>query len=152
MTGSGPAIVAAKVATQAGVISPFGPLNTVLISLMITLLVFLLKYQLANRKMTIQVNGEVRQEFINEMHALRDQVTGLRDDNEGLRVEIRTLRRENDQLRDEVRSLHGVIDGMRRDNLQSGLSTQRAVVDSLPRELVPPATRAALDRIKGAGE
>lgn len=143
---------AAKAATEVGHISPFGPLNTGLISIMITLLVIAMKNQIANRKMTIQVNGEVRQEFIAEMHALRDSVGGLREDNDKLRGEVRTLRRENDQLRDEVRSLHGVIDGMRRDNLQSGLSTQRAVVDSLPRDMVPPSTLAALDRLKGQGE
>lgn len=67
---------------------------------------------------------------------------------EGLRVEIKDLREENTALRNEVRTLHGVIDGMRREALQVGISTQRAVVDSLPRDFLPESTRAALDRIE----
>jgi hypothetical protein len=71
---------------------------------------------------------------------------------DGLRVEIKTLREENQSLRNEVRGLHGVIDGMRREALQAGISTQRAVVGSLPRDFVPEKTREALDRIEGTGE
>lgn len=67
---------------------------------------------------------------------------------EGLRIEIKDLREENTALRNEVRTLHGVIDGMRREALQVGISTQRAVVDSLPRDFLPESTRAALDRIE----
>lgn len=67
---------------------------------------------------------------------------------DGLRIEIRDLREENGALRAEVRTLHGVIDGMRREALQVGISTQRAVVDSLPRDFLPESTRAALDRIE----
>lgn len=80
----------------------------------------------------------LREEFIAEMAALRDEVKGLREENSALRGEIRTL--------------HGVIDGMRRENLQSALSTQRAVVGSLPPDFVPTKTREALERIEGTNE
>lgn len=129
-------------ATTAG---HFSPLNTLLVSVAIGMLGLLLRFQLANRKLSIGVNGEVRKEIL-------EQLGALRDDNDALRDEIRLLRNENDALRTEVRSLHGIIDGMRRESMQAGFSTQRAVVESLPREMVPPATREALDRITGAGE
>jgi sensor histidine kinase regulating citrate/malate metabolism len=77
------------------------------------------------------------------------QMNELRDEIKGLRVETKDLRDENHELRREVKSLHGVIDGMRRDALQAGISTQRAVVESLPPGFVPAATKEALDRIKG---
>lgn len=70
---------------------------------------------------------------------------------EGLRGEIKDLREENTALRNEVRTLHGVIDGMRREALQAGISTQRAVVGSLPRDMVPESTLAALDKIDRKG-
>jgi len=156
MIGQG-AGVAVKAVAEHAPYSPFGPLNTTLISIMIGLIVALLRIQLANRKMTIQVNGEVRQEFIDEMAALRSEVKASREENEklresarteseGLRGEVRTLREEVrkrddkiDQLRDEVRSLHGVIDGMRREGLSSQLSAQRVIADALP-------TTPAMDR------
>lgn len=135
LTAVAGAVKVAEVAEKAAVISPFGPLNTGLISIMIALLGIMMKNQITNRKMTIQVNGEVRSEFIEEMQALRTEVKGLRD--------------ENDSLRKEVRELHGVIDGMRREALQAGISTQRAVVESLPAGFVPLKTQEALDRMKG---
>lgn len=64
-----------------------------------------------------------------------------------LRSEILALRQENTALRAEIRELHGVIDGMSRQATQVGISTQRAVVESLPRDIVPQSTLAALDRI-----
>lgn len=134
LTAVAGAIKIAAAAEKSAPISPFGPLNTGLISIMITLLLFAMKNQIANRKMTIQVNGEVRSEFIEEMQALRLEVKGLRD--------------ENVSLRGEVRELHGVIDGMRREALQAGISTQRAVAQSLPPGFVPPATQEALNRMK----
>lgn len=127
----------------------FSPLNTALTSIAIGLLGLLLRYQYVNRKLTVEVNGEVRKEFIEEMHALRDQIGGLRDDNETLRGEVRTLRRENDSLRDEVRSLHGVIDGMRRENLTGHIAAQRVIADALPQ--TPEMDRAlrTLGNIQG---
>ncbi len=129
-------------ATTAG---HFSPIITGMLTIAIGLLGVILRFQLANRKLSIGVNGEVRKEII-------DQLNVLRGDNETLRDEIRLLRTENDHLRNEVRNLHGIIDGMRRESMQVGFSTQRAVVDSLPRDMVPQATRDALDRIAGTGE
>lgn len=141
MTTTNAVIEAARAgATTAGY---FSPLNTGILTVAIGILGIILRFQLANRKLSIGVNGEVRKEIL-------EQLSALRDDNDALRDEIRLLRNENDALRTEVRSLHGIIDGMRRESMQAGFSTQRAVVDSLPRELVPPATREALDRIAGA--
>lgn len=117
----------------------FSPINTALLTVAIGILSTILFHQRANRKMTIQVNGEVRQEFIDEMAALRGEVKSSREESEGLREEIRTLRSEVrkrddkiDQLRDEVRSLHGVIDGMRRENLGAHTSAQRVIAERLP--------------------
>lgn len=79
---------------------------------------------------------------------MAEQMNELRGEIKGLRVETKDLRDENHALRKEVKDLHGVIDGMRREALQAGISTQRAVVDSLPPGFVPAKTQEALDRIK----
>lgn len=124
-------------ATLAG---QFSPLNTALLTVAIGILSLLLRYQITNRKMTIAVNGEVRQEFIDEMKALRDEVRELRD--------------ENGALRREIGELHGVIDGMRREALTGNLATQRAMARTMG-DQVPPSTRAALDsldNVRGVGE
>lgn len=135
LTAVAGALKVAQVAEKAAPISPFGPLNTGLISIMITLLVIAMKNQIANRKMTIQVNGEVRSEFIEEMQALRLEVKGLRD--------------ENVNLRQEVRSLHSIIDGMRREGISGYISAQRVVADNLPK--TPEMERAlrSLDSMNG---
>lgn len=62
-------------------------------------------------------NAGLRKEFIEEMAALRDEVKGLRN--------------ENDLLRGEIRELHRVIDGLRRQNNAAQISGQRVVVDAL---------------------
>lgn len=124
--------VAAASKVAATNISPFGPLNTGLISIMLGVLALLLKNQMAHRKMTIQVNGEVRSEFIDEMQALRLEVKGLRD--------------ENVNLRQEVRELHSVIDGMRREGLSGQLSAQRVVAEMMPQT---PAMERALKTLNG---
>lgn len=80
------------------------------------------------------------------------QMGELREEMKGLRIETKDLRDENQALRAEVRALHGVIDGLRRESLQTGLSTQRAVVENLPAGFVPEKTLEALERIRGVGE
>ncbi len=90
------------------------------------------------KELQIGENAGIRAEFIEEMKELRGEIKGLRD--------------ENAALRSEVRNLHGIIDGMRRESLQVGLSTQRAVVSSLPPDMVPEKTREALERIEGGEE
>lgn len=132
LTAVAGALKVAEAAEKAVPISPFGPLNTGLISIMITLLLVAMKNQVANRKMTIQVNGEVRSEFIEEMQALRVEVKGLRD--------------ENENLRREVRDLHGVIDGMRREGLAGQLTAQRVVAEMMPQT---PAMERALRTLDG---
>ncbi len=92
----------------------------------------------AKRAAENAANTQIRAELRDEMKALRDEVKALRDENRG--------------LRDEIKALHGVIDGMRRENLQAGISAQRAVMGTLPRDLVPERTRQALDRMEGVGE
>lgn len=93
-------------------------------------------------KLEIDENGAIRTEYIKEMAALRQEITGLRE--------------ENKSLRDEVRELHGMLDGLRREQLVGALATQSAIARSVVEEL-PPATKAALDRLdmlpkKGGGE
>lgn len=90
------------------------------------------------RELDIGEAESLRAAFVGEMTALRAEISGLREENAGLRA--------------EVRQLHGIIDGMRRQNLQAGNSAARAVAEALPEEIIPPATRAALERIKGTGE
>lgn len=107
------AVTTAVQAAAKGTVIPFSPINTALLTVMITVLIAFWTNQRANRKMTIQVNGEVRKEFIDEMKALRDEVKGLRE--------------ENESLRKEVRGLHSTIDAMR----QANRSTQDIVADQL---------------------
>lgn len=134
-------------AARAGAIASghFSPLNSALITIAIGMLGLILRFQLANRKLSIGVNGEVRKEIL-------DQLNALRGDNDALRDEIRTLRRENDALRDEVRNLHGVIDGMRRENLSAQHSAQRVVADMLPTSPAMSRALRSLDDIQGATE
>ena len=132
--------VIAAARAGATVAGHFSLLNTGLLTIAIGILGMLLHHSVTNRKMTIAVNGEVRQEFIDEMKALRDEVRDLRD--------------ENTALRREISELHGVIDGMRRDQLTGQLATQTVIARQMG-GMVPPATRAALDSldaVKGTGE
>lgn len=76
-------------------------------------------------------NAGLRKEFIEEMGALRGEVSGLRTENGHLRNEVRDLREEGDLLRKEIRELHGVIDGLRRQNQTAQISGQRVVADAL---------------------
>lgn len=92
----------------------------------------------------IKQRPKMRELDIGEDSSIR---TFLSSEISGLRTEIKDLRDENTALRAEIRELHGVIDGMRREALQGGLSAQRAVVQALPRGVVPESTLAALDRI-----
>lgn len=128
----------------------FSPVNTALLTVAIGLLGMILNYLYKNRKLTTEVNGELRQEFIAEMHALRDQVGGLRDDNDTLRSEVRNLRRENDQLRDEVRGLHGVIDGLRRGTMQAAMSAERVMASELPLSNAMQRAVATLDGLSNS--
>jgi len=134
-------------AARAGAIASgqFSPLNTAILTVAIGLLGMILRFQIANRKLSIGVNGEVRKEIL-------DQLNALRGDNDGLREEIRTLRRENDALRDEVRGLHGVIDGMRREGLTAHISAQRVVADALPHSPEMARAMRSLDNIQGTGQ
>lgn len=77
----------------------------------------------------------LRQEFIDEMRQLRDEVKSLRD--------------ENGELRKEIRELHGIIDGMRRENLTANLAVQRDAIGDRP--VSKPMERALgkLDEIAG---
>lgn len=82
-------------------------------------------------ELEIAKNSGLREEFIEEMAALRAEVKGLRE--------------ENEHLRREIRELHGVIDGMRRENLTAHLAGQRVVAESLSRS---PAIDRAIDSLK----
>lgn len=121
------------VVTLSGLTRFFPLLNAGLIC---SLLALLVKFRLENRKLSITENSGLRQEFIEEMHALREEVKGLRS--------------ENGQLRDEVRQLHSVIDGMRRGALEGGISAQRVVLDALPAGSVSPAIKSAGERAQRA--
>lgn len=97
--------------------------------LIVAVVGMLLKNRLDNRKLTVEENKGLRAEFITEMHALRDDVKGLRI--------------ENDNLRKEVLELHYVIDGLRKQNL----STQIAMLRTAD-ERVTPEIQAAMDRLE----
>lgn len=91
------------------------------------------------RELDIGENSGLRKEFIEEMAALREEVAGLRV--------------ENGELRREIRALHGIIDGMRRGQLQADLSEHSAMARQLP-GLTAEMDRAldALERVKGVAE
>jgi cell division protein FtsB len=126
--------------------------NTGLIlGLVVPLVVVILGFIIRNRKLTIDYNSGLRSEFITEMHNLRDEIKGLRGENEGLRTEVKTMRRENDLLRDEVRQLHGVIDGLRRQSLQTTISAQGDVLRTFPPSAVPAQTLKAMERLESNG-
>lgn len=90
------------------------------------------------KELEIGKNAGLRREFIEEMQALREEVTGLRN--------------ENGMLRQEVRELHKVIDGMRRGNLASNIEIQREIIGDRP--VSAPLKRAlkSLDEITGGTE
>lgn len=116
------------------------------------------------RKIQVEENAGLRKEFIEEMAALRLEVSGLRLDNEGLRKGQDALRGENELLRKEVRELHGVIDGLRRENQAAQISGQRAIrehLESLPqsgaandpqiRFRCRPSSRCRFQQARGCG-
>ncbi len=151
--------IAVKSAT--GVITATGVWGMLitLASILIVAVVAYIKVMPRLKELENTNNAGLRKEFIDEMAALRGEVRSSREESEGLREEVRTLRQEVrrrddkiDQLRSEIRELHGVIDGMRRENMAAQIHGQRAVVEAMPDDLVPPATRAALKRIQGAAE
>lgn len=87
------------------------------------------------RELDIGERSGLREEFIGEMAALREEVKGLRE--------------ENSALRQEIRALHGIIDGMRRDQLQGAISTQSVVARNV--DPSPEMQRAlnSLDKVAG---
>lgn len=133
------------VAEGVDTVSKIAPLNSLLITVAIGMLGLILRFQLASRKLRMEEDIGDRKGWGELIQTLTDQVKRLTD-------EVGTLQKENHQLREEIRSLHGTIDGMRRENLQAGNSAARAVAESLPEGAVPPATMAALERMKGTGE
>jgi uncharacterized protein YlxW (UPF0749 family) len=62
-----------------------------------------------------------------------------------LREEVSKLRQENGELRKEVRELHGILDGMRRQQLSATLETQRAMIAETD---ASPAMRRALGTLR----
>lgn len=109
---------------------------------LITLIGLILRHRIATRKTDL----EARKVGIEEDDFDRK---GWRELIEELSKQVADLRAENGQLRDEVRQLHTIMEGMRRQNLQEGSSAAKAVLASLPPENIPPATRAALRRVRG---
>jgi len=71
---------------------------------------------------------------------------------EALSKEVAALREENAALRGEVRQLHGLIDGIRRGDLQARTSAQVIELHALPAASIPPATAASLERMEGKSE
>lgn len=69
-------------------------------------------------------NAGLRREFIEEMAALRAEVTTLRE-------QVRQRDDKIDLMRREIGELHAVIDGMRRENQAAQISGQRVIQDHL---------------------
>lgn len=128
-----------------GAAAQFSPLNTSLLAVAIGMLGLLLRYQIAARKLRLEEEVGDRAGWREVIDALREQVTQLS-------TQVTELQGENTALRKEIRELHGVIDGMRRDNLQKGNSAALAVANALPEGSVPPSTLASIKRIAGEGK
>lgn len=128
-TSTAPVVV--KSAT--GILTAAGVWSGVLVLILVCVLAYI-KIMPRLRELENNNNAGLRKEFIEEMAALRSEVSGLRSDNAELRKGMSDLRDENDLLRKEIRELHGVIDGLRRQNQTAQISGQRVVVDML-REL-----------------
>lgn len=99
--------------------------------------------------------GKPVTEYLIETHKLRAQTK--KDDRQGfgelietLSKEVKELRVENSALRSEIRSLHDLIDGMQRGDLQARRSAQVVELRATGAQ-VPPATAAALDRMRDEG-
>lgn len=95
--------------------------------------------------------GKPVAEYLIETHKLRAQEK--KDDRQGygdliktLSTEVHELRAENTLMRKEIRELHGLIDGMRRGDMQARQSAQYVELSAAPAGTVPPATAAAIDR------
>lgn len=123
--------IAVKSAT--GVITATGiwSILLTLAGILIVAVVAYIKIMPRLRELEINNNAGLRKEFIEEMAALRGEVTGMREENGELRDEVKGLRTENKVLREEIRELHGVIDGLRRENQSAQISGQRVIADTL---------------------
>lgn len=132
MSVAAAAPIAVKSAT--GVLTAAGVWSGVIALLLICVLAYI-KIIPRLKELENTNNAGIRREFIDEMAALREEV-----------VQLRT---ENAQLRAEVRELHNAMDGMRRQNLQEGASAAGAILAALPEAAIPPATAAALRRVRG---
>jgi len=102
---------------------------------LLTMLAFIARLWVTNRKLRMQEKVEDRQGFGSLIEALSKEVAALRD--------------ENNLLRREVRELHGLIDGMRRGDMQARASAQVLELRAKGPDAIPPGTAAALDRIEG---
>jgi uncharacterized coiled-coil protein SlyX len=101
--------------------------------------------------------GKPVAEYLIETHRLRaqekkDDRQGYGDLIEALSKEVHELRAETSRQRAEIRTLHDMIDSFTRGNLQARRSAQVVELNALPSGDVPPATAAALERMKGTGE
>lgn len=106
--------------------------NWVIVAILVAALIRILPRL---KELEIGKNAGLRREFIEEMHALRVEVSESRE-------EVKSLRSENEALRKEVRELHGVIDGMRRENLTANIEMQRAQIKQGGQEPSKPMKRA----------
>jgi len=109
---------------------------------LITLIGLILRHRIATRKTDIEEGEFDRKGWKELIDTLTSQV-------ERLSRQVSDLQTENGQLRSEVRELHSTMEGMRRQNLQEGSSAAAALMNALPEAAVPPATRAALKRMRG---
>lgn len=109
---------------------------------LITLIGLILRHRVVNRKIDIEEGDFDRRGWKELIGTLTEQV-------DRLSKQVADLQTENGQLRTEVRDLHGVLEGIRRQNLQEGSSAAAAVLAAIPPENIPPATRDALRRVRG---
>lgn len=102
----------------------------------------LVEFFIRTRELRLQEKKDDRQGYGDLIDTLGEQVKTLGS-------EVRKLGSENGQLRDEVRELHGVLDGMRRQNLTDNISIQSRIIELMPKELVTPEVQHALNVLSG---
>lgn len=111
---------------------------------LLAMLGFIARLWVTNRKLGIENRKLGMQEKVEDRQGFGALI-------EALSREVASLREENTALRHEVRELHGLIDGMRRGDMQARASAQVLELRAKSPDTLPPATAAALDRIEGNG-
>lgn len=107
----------------------------------------LLHFAWKNRREAHNETTHLRTEMEAFTARLSEQNDKLMKQNDQLIERVGKLEEENQELRNEVRGLQDVIDGLRRQNNSEHISTQRALIKSLPLTETPQTMKELLHEI-----